>query len=189
MEPYAPWLTEAAALPIAFALVREDALLDLDILSRSGPAAHVLMVASGGCTAAALAAAPNIGRLHLVDSNPAQLALCRLKLHLLQTATPEERQALLGHLPCPADQRRGQLSAILETIGLAEESLGPPQFVAEVGPDNAGRYERLFTRLRDTLQVHKVDLDLLLRLRDPGEQARRAAPGTPLGRALDAAYD
>src|SRR5262245_59442416 len=97
MERQTAWLDEAATLPLAFALVREDALLDLDVLAGSGPEAHVIMVASGGCTAAALAAAPNIGRLHLVDPNPAQLALCRLKLRLLQTETPDTRQALLGH--------------------------------------------------------------------------------------------
>src|SRR5213078_2896892 len=93
MPQDADWLEEAAALPVAFALVREDPLLDLDVLARAGPTARVLLVASGGCTAAALAAAPNVARLHLVDPNPAQLALCRLKLRLLQTETPDTRQA------------------------------------------------------------------------------------------------
>ena len=189
MEPNAPWLADAAALPIAFALVREDALLDRDILSRLGPAARVSMVASGGCTAAFLAAAPNIGHLHLVDPNPAQLALCRLKLELLRTMPPAERLALLGHAPLEAEQRGRQLSALLRTLDLAEDCLGPPAFVAEVGPDNAGRYERLFARLREALRDHEEELDALLRLRDPAEQARRAAPETALGQALDAAYD
>lgn len=189
MEPNAAWLADAAALPIAFALVREDALLDRDILSRLGPAARVIMVASGGCTTALLAAMPNTGRLHLVDPNPAQLALCRLKLELLRTAPPALRAALLGHAPLLAEQRRRQLSAILRKLDLAEDCLGPPAFVAEVGPDNSGRYERLFARLRQALHNHERELDTLLRLRDPSEQARRAAPETPLGRALDEAYD
>lgn len=189
MEAHAAWLAEAAALPIAFALVREDALLDLDILSRCGPAAHVVLVASGGCTAAALAKAANVARLHLVDPNPAQLALCRLKLHLLRTAAPEERHALLGHSPLDADQRQRRLSAALARLGLPEDALGPPPLVAEVGPDNAGRYERLFARLREALCDCASELDALLRLRDPPEQARRAAPETSLGRALDVAYD
>src|SRR5262245_66036990 len=80
------WLDQAAALPIAFALVREDALLDVDVVEAVGRGERVLMVASGGCTAAALAALPNVAHLHLVDPNPAQLALCRLKLHLLERA-------------------------------------------------------------------------------------------------------
>src|SRR5205823_3522517 len=89
--PVPSMVTEAAALPVAFALVREDSLLDLEVLGRAGPGARVILIASGGCTAAALAASPNIGLLHLVDPNPAQLALCRLKLHLLRTAEPAAR--------------------------------------------------------------------------------------------------
>ena len=36
--------------------------------------------------------------LHLVDTNPAQIALARFKLHLLETAAPEERLALNGRV-------------------------------------------------------------------------------------------
>jgi S-adenosylmethionine-diacylglycerol 3-amino-3-carboxypropyl transferase len=188
MEPDPPWLAQAAALPIAFALVREDPLLDRDVLAPLVPKAQVIMVASGGCTAAVLAVA-NAGRLHLVDPNPAQLALCRLKLHLLQTTRPAQRLALLGHSPLDVESRRKALAEAVDTLGLDEDCLGPPDFVGEVGPDNAGRYERLFARLRQALADHDHDLDALLSLRDPVEQSRRAAPDTDLGRALDAAYD
>jgi Protein of unknown function (DUF3419) len=187
MEPH--WLEEAAALPVAFALVREDPLLDRAVLGRCGPAAHVIMVASGGCTAALLATAPNIGQLHLVDPNPSQLALARLKLDLLGTAAPADRLALLGHAPLPAEERRVRLAAILNRLGLAEDALGPLDLVARVGPDHAGRYERLFACLRDALREQDDEMDALLRLHDPEEQARRVAPGTGLGQALDETYD
>jgi S-adenosylmethionine-diacylglycerol 3-amino-3-carboxypropyl transferase len=187
--PQPDWLEQAAALPLAFALVREDSLLDLEVAALAGPTVRVIMVASGGCTAAALAASPNVAALHLVDPNPAQLALCQLKLHLLQTAVPAERLALLGHTPMPALQRRRQLSAALAAVGLSEGCMGPVERVAEFGPDHAGRYERLFARLRHALADHASEFDALLRLRDPAEQARRAAPSAPLGQALDAAYD
>lgn len=183
------WLHEAAALPVAFALVREDALLDVEVLARTGPPARVLMVASGGCTAAVLATLSNVTHLHLVDPNPAQLALARLKLHLLSTAAPDSRRTLLGHAPLAAEERRRLLAEALTALGLPETVLGPPEQIARLGPDHAGRYERLFARLRETLLPSDGELAALLELRDPAEQARRVSPGTPLGHALDAAYD
>jgi S-adenosylmethionine-diacylglycerol 3-amino-3-carboxypropyl transferase len=94
---FPPWVLQAAALPVAFAQVREDPLLDLWVVEQLGPDTRVMQIASGGCTAALLAAAPNIAWLHLVVADPAQHALTRLKLHLLQTGAPAERLALLGH--------------------------------------------------------------------------------------------
>src|SRR5436190_2186981 len=91
------WLDDASHMPIAFALVREDPELDRLVVQQKPEARRILMVASGGCTAAYLACLPRIEQIHLVDPNPAQLALARLKLHLLQTAKPEERKAILGH--------------------------------------------------------------------------------------------
>ncbi|MBI1916129.1 MAG: DUF3419 family protein [Planctomycetes bacterium] len=184
------WLEEAAALPLAFALVREDALLDLDVVNAVGRGERVLMVASGGCTAAALATLPNVAHLHLVDPNPAQLALCRLKLHLLATNRPEERLAVLGHSSVRGKRgRRGVLAGLLESLELPEDVFGPPDLVAALGPDHCGRYERLFARLREILLPWKDQLTELLQLGDPAEQARRVDPATPLGRALDEAYD
>jgi len=183
------WLEEAAALPVAFALVREDARLDVDVVHSIGAGARVLMVASGGCTAAALATLPNVAYLHLVDPNPAQLALCRLKLRLLATDEPAARLALLGHSSLSPEGRRDVLVQVLGLLGLAEDVFGPPDLVAALGPDHCGRYERLFARLREALQPCNDELAGLLKLRDPVEQARRVDPATPLGRALDVAYD
>jgi S-adenosylmethionine-diacylglycerol 3-amino-3-carboxypropyl transferase len=167
--------------------VREDAEIDLALAYSKGPDARVAMVASGGCTAAALALLP-LGHLHLVDPNPAQIALTHLKLALLKDFEPGERLSLLGHRPCPASKRRSILNRVLEQLGLDPYVLGPPELVFGVGPDGAGRYEMLFGKLREALSSEKHSLAELLTLTDTGEQTRRVAPGTPLGRALDGAF-
>ena len=120
-EALADWVATAAQLPIAFAQVREDPHLDLWLLERIGRDELCgIMIASGGCTAAALTASGRVSHLHLVDINPAQLALSRLKLHLLQYDKPSERAQLLGYDALPADERRLHLEAKLqEKIGRA----------------------------------------------------------------------
>jgi S-adenosylmethionine-diacylglycerol 3-amino-3-carboxypropyl transferase len=186
---FPPWVLQAATLPVAFAQVREDPLLDMWVVGQLSSKARVVVVASGGCTAALLAAAPNIAWLHLVDPNPAQLALSRLKLRLLETSAPADRLALLGHSALPAAERQTRLDAELGAQSLASDVLGPPAFVGGVGPDYAGRYECVFTELRKSLDDQTDALAELLRLSDPAEQERRVAPATPLGCRLDAALD
>ena len=67
--------------------------------------------------------------------------------------------------------------------------MGSLDFVAKAGPDHAGRYERVFAQLRESLGGHSCALAAVLRWRDPAEQARRVAPSTELGRALDESFD
>src|SRR5688572_5670546 len=86
----APWAQEAARWPLAFAQVREDPRLDLVVLRRLRAPADVIMIASGGDTAVCLGREP-LRSLTLVDANPAQLALSRLKMHLAGTASPAHR--------------------------------------------------------------------------------------------------
>jgi S-adenosylmethionine-diacylglycerol 3-amino-3-carboxypropyl transferase len=183
------WVLEATALPIAFAQVREDSLLDLWVIDRMVSDARVIMIASGGCTAALLAAAPNVARLRLVDPNPAQLALSRLKLRLLQTTDAATRLALLGHAAMSAAERQARLETELSALGLPADALGPMAYVAKRGPDHAGRYECVFAALRQALARQTDALEALLLLNDPAEQQRRVAPTTALGRSLDAALD
>ncbi|MDB6015631.1 MAG: hypothetical protein JWR19_120 [Pedosphaera sp.] len=185
----APWVLELARQPIAFAQVREDATLDQAIVARLDAGAEVLMVASGGCTAAALASAPQVARLHLVDPNPAQIALCRLKLRLLDTAGANQRLAILGHAVMPVAERQQYLIRELQALELPVDALGSIDLIAKLGPDQAGRYEGLFSKLREALAGVAVELTALLQLRDPAEQSRRADPATHLGRNLDAAFD
>jgi len=145
------------------------------------------MVASGGCTAAMLAASGKVASLHLVDPNPAQLALSRLKLKLLADADTPTRLALLGHAGMPREDRRKRLLEALDSLGLGADSLGPADLVAMAGPDYAGRYERLFLALRSALEEHAGEVKRFLRLSNPDEQRALVSPGAPLGQALDAA--
>lgn len=183
------WRRDAARFPIAFAQVREDPLLDRRVAGLRGGRARVLMVASGGCTAAALAAWGAAGELHLVDPNPAQMALARLKLALVAETSPAERLRLMGHEPLPSHERGRALEDRLRRLSLPADSLGPPDEVARLGPDHAGRYELLFAALRQALTGQREAIEDLLRLDDAREQARRAAPDTRLGAALDAAFE
>lgn len=185
----APWVHDAARLPVAFAQVREDALIDQWVVASLGGEARVMMIASGGCTAAALAASAHVSSLHLVDPNPAQLALTRLKLRLLQSTNGPVRRSILGHTAMRAKDRSALLAEELRALDLPADVLGPLDFVAEAGPDHAGRYERVFAQLRKALDPHSSALAAVLRSRDPAEQARRVAPDTDLGRALDESFD
>lgn len=183
------WLENAAALPVAFAQVREDALLDQAVVDGLGAEMRLIMVASGGCTAALLASMPQVRCLRLVDSNPAQLALTKLKLRLLSEPSAEKRLRLLGHLGMPTDARRQRLKSLFSEIGLAENVLGPISLVARLGPDQVGRYERVFAALRRALAPSQTELDSLLSLSDVGEQIPAAAPESSLGRRLDEALE
>ena len=173
---YPRWVADAEKLPIAFAQVREDALLDLAVVNSFEQPPRVAMVASGGCTAAALAASGKIDSLHLVDPNPAQLALSRLKLELLAADAPRSRAAILGHASMPAPLRKQALIERFDRIGLDARTLGPIEILTHSGADYAGRYEHVFLALRAALERTQPDLDTALRLPQPA-----------LGHALDAA--
>jgi len=185
----APWVPKIACRPIAFAQVREDASLDQWVVEQLNEGAEVLMIASGGCTAAALAGAPQVSRLHLIDLNPAQIALSRLKLRLLATAEAGERASVLGHSSMPVAERRLRLIVELQKLDLPLDALGPIDLVAELGPDQVGRYEGLFLKLREALSDAADEVTALLQLHDPDEQSRLVDGATHLGRTLDAAFD
>jgi len=85
--------------------------------------------------------------------------------------------------------RRTRIEAELRALDLPMDILGPPDFVAAFGPDQAGRYERVFAQLREALRGQSTALAAVVRLRDPAEQARRVAPTTELGHALDGSFD
>jgi S-adenosylmethionine-diacylglycerol 3-amino-3-carboxypropyl transferase len=169
----ADWLAAARAWPVAFAQVREDPLVDLALADRLSPDSSVLMVASGGCTAACLARHRAVKRVHLVDANPAQMALTRLKLHLLDRCTPEERMSLLGHAPMEADTRLSKLERCFDELGLGRDAIGAAPQVAHIGPDYAGRYEQLFVALQETIRSDPVlhcGMNDLLALNGAAEQ-------------------
>ena len=191
MEPDS-WAVEASTLPLAFAQVREDPRLDLEVLGTLGPRATVVMVASGGETAVELARRP-LARLDLVDMNPAQLGLTRLKLQLAQNESPDFVAALLGHAPMNPADRRAALQVHLGRAGVSLETLGPTDLLAEAGPDHTGRYEVTFAELRRHLAQAgdnvTSQLERVLNSADCRGAKRAVEPGTPLGEALDAAFD
>src|SRR5258708_16748547 len=145
----APWVPEITRRPVAFAQVREDAILDQEVVEKLDNGAQVLMVASGGCTAAALASVPKISRLHLVDPNASQIALSRLKLRLLASAGPTERLSILGHAPMPVAERRLCLTSELQALELPVDAMGPIDLLAKVGPDRVARYSALLCQFQD----------------------------------------
>ena len=52
------WVEATAKLPVAFARVREDSAIDVELLRSLNREARVVMIASGGETAAMLATPP-----------------------------------------------------------------------------------------------------------------------------------
>lgn len=182
------WVREAGELPLGYAQVREDPLQDLELVRALDRPVRVLLIASGGCTAAALAGEPAVRHLDLVDPNAHQLALSRLKLRLLRLPRLERMQ-ILGHASLPPEARWGLIETLLGELELPEHALGPADAVARLGPDYAGRYERTFAALRAELRDQQFDLRDLLELRDPVEQERRVRPHTLLGQALDRAFE
>ncbi|MCO8125135.1 BtaA family protein [Stieleria sp. TO1_6] len=182
------WIHVASKLPVAFAQVREDPWIDQEIVrSLAAARPRVLMVASGGETAALISTMP-LHSLQLVDINPSQLALTRLKLQLLTDATPIQRQRLLGHLTMDCDDRQQELARRLEVLGESGDVFGPLAWVSEIGPDHCGRYEILFAELRRRLLPVRDQVESLMLMDDPSQQAAFAAPETTLGRALDTAW-
>ncbi|MBN9417655.1 MAG: DUF3419 family protein [Candidatus Eremiobacteraeota bacterium] len=133
------WLEQAADLPVAFAVVREDPRLDLEVLDHLGGRPRVVMIASGGETALSLARRP-LGSLLLVDANAAQLELVRCKWRLAE-GDREVALGLLGHRPA---ERTGTFT----DWGLRDGRLGPFEEVCGWGLDYLGRYESVFRDLQ-----------------------------------------
>jgi len=192
-QPLPSWVANARDLPLAFAQVREDPRIDaalVQVLHADGVTeVDLLQIASGGCTAAVLAALPGVRLVHLVDPNPAQLALTRLKLASAQTLSSDERLRLFGHLPMEASKRADHLQRGLAALQMDTDALGPLAQIAELGPDQAGRYEQLFVALRHALQDAAPALQELLTCSDPAQQARIVAAGSALGIHLAGAFD
>jgi S-adenosylmethionine-diacylglycerol 3-amino-3-carboxypropyl transferase len=181
------WAQKVAAYPVAFSQVREDALGDLELVENQKGPLNILMVASGGCTAALLASNPKVRSLTLVDPNPAQIALARLKLELLANYDTDRRLQILGHRPWTG--REECLGALLAELGLDSEIFGPFSELTELGPDQIGRYEQVFARIRDKMATESALLDDLFQLTDRALQVQSLARGTALGESLERAFE
>ena len=81
--------------PIQFAVVREDPLIEAEVIRASG-AERMLLVGSGGCTALTLQTLfPNLA-LTLVDPNPAQSVLIKRSRNVGQRLEIYPHQRHLG---------------------------------------------------------------------------------------------
>ncbi len=154
------WARRAASLPLACAQVREDPRHDLELARRVSAGGTVVMIASGGETAACIGRLPL--RLVGVDMNPAQLALARVKWELAGMVPAEDAATLLGHLPMLAGERRRRMKSLLDALDLDEDVFGPPEWIAERGVDHGGRYEVCFAELRERLEPWRGELEAML---------------------------
>ncbi len=182
------WVQEARKSPVYFCQVREDALVDLAVARLLDKTLKVIMVASGGCTAAALAGTGLLSDLHMVDLNASQLALTKLKLDLLNRTNQEERLNILGYTKNKFTSNDYCLDTWLKENNLNHETFGDRDIINQLGLDFSGRYEQLFSQLRHALQAHQKDLDILLALDEPAQQINYI-DHTNLRNALKEAFD
>ncbi|MCY4143583.1 MAG: DUF3419 family protein [Gammaproteobacteria bacterium] len=164
------WIDQALELPIRFAQVREDPTLDMNVTRRAAATGRVLLVASGGCTACALATMPEVGELVLVDPNQAQINLAKVKLQLLRRCDMVERMQILGHAQMDVAERLRLCEQLIESGDVS--ALGPPETVAQRGLDFAGRYEAVFRAISDHMEVVGDDLSALLELSSVEQQKK-----------------
>lgn len=162
-------LAVAARLPVAFAQVKEDPLIDaaaLELATRHlDRPANVAMIASGGCTAAYLLTQPlKIANLTLIDANPAQLELSQKKINFLTTPPTSGETALhlLGHSQNLPDQATPAL-------------------------DYDGRFEHIFAIMRRHLDLAQTQD--LLQLYSPQAQRDWLSQNPDFSNRLLAALD
>ena len=165
------WVQAARELPVAFAQVREDPRLDVALLASLDQGAEVVMIASGGCTSAVLAHGRRAGSLTVVDGNPAQLQLARIK-HGLLGVDPAERRLVCGHDATPASVRLAAIDAYCVELGVDPAQFCPDPNRRARGLDHVGRYECLFDRLSQVLRGAGLDPLTLGFVRGPGNLAR-----------------
>lgn len=146
------WLEKAETFPLGFSQVREDSQIDVWLARQLPPKSKGIIIGSGGCTAAHLASTNIFSHLTLVDINPAQLDLAKLKIFLLENATQSERMELLGYTNLSAPERKERLLTLLEANAIDKNTFGDIDVVASIGLDYSGRYEMLFAALQEKLQ-------------------------------------
>ncbi len=166
VETSQDWLDTATDLPVRFAQVREDPLLDIETVRRSKSGCNALIIASGGCTVCALNTLGHIDEMVVVDPNPAQIVLTRLKLLIQDSVPPSHRAGLLGHEPMAKEERGTQLAQLATEYKLDLQSLGPLAVLASRGLDFIGRYEIVFGAVSRLLADDHEDISQLLMQND-----------------------
>lgn len=165
-------LASAREGPLLFGAVREDPLLEIEVL-RPAFAGRIALVASGGCTALSLLAS-GARQVVAVDLNPVQNHLVELKHAAVSTLGPHASVTFLGLGPATRASRLASYAALRGALGADAQRHWDerPALVAR-GAHHAGRSER-FIRLVATvlrLGVHgRARSARLLRARSLDEQ-------------------
>lgn len=142
-------------LPVNFSQVREDCLLDSEILQNINCQVNVLMIASGGDTLCYLAAHPKVKHIDAVDASTSQLNLTKIKLALLNFSQ-ENRLAILGHSEMSPEIRMQILTEICRENKIDISSLRAADLISMEGPDFCGRYEQLFKGIQKELELKGI---------------------------------
>lgn len=158
------WVNTALTLPVRFAQVREDPLLDLNVVRRLRPDCKILIIASGGCTVCALNTFNQIAEMVVVDPNPAQIVLSRLKLSMQRKVPIDNRAGLLGHTSLQPEIRSTRLTQLAEQENLELEALGPRSLIEKFGLDFIGRYEMVFWEIAQRLASDHDNIIGLLKI-------------------------
>ena len=146
------------------------------------------MIASGGCTAVFLAYMEKLRHLTLVDMNPAQIALCKLKFMLASNFDSHDRLTLLGHKILPARERQNFLQDAFQQLEYDPNILGSLDWVAEFGPDFVGRYELLFKRLQYVIDDEN-NVKKLLSFHDLAQQSQFMQSHASLDKKMHLAFE
>lgn len=181
---------QASSYPIAFSVVREDSSQDLEVIRRyfSEESVSMLMVASGGDTAALLSTQANLNDLTIVDPNLAQLELTKLKIGFL--GLPDHTiLELLGYSDMNPMKRKEILLGLMQALDIEKNRFGDIERMSLYGLDHIGRYESVFQELRRELEPYRNAIEKIFNFTDLQEQAAFTAPDTPFGQALDNAFD
>jgi S-adenosylmethionine-diacylglycerol 3-amino-3-carboxypropyl transferase len=161
--PISPPPDTTPAPELGFAQVREDPGCELAVVRRVaaelGRPLRTLVVASGGCTALALLARPEVASVDAVDPNPAQLHLVALRAAAATRLDAAAQLALLGadpsHDPARAALLYGQLRPHLAPATRAWWDARPAQLA--YGLNRAGRFETLFRELAAEFAARGLD--------------------------------
>ena len=146
------WAQESGHSAVAFAQVREDPALDAALIQ---PGDDVIMVASGGCTAAVLAADPHLGSLQLVDAN----ATAGTHYHEASAYGFHNGGAefLCGRSGTNTEQRLIGIHNLAQKVGVDCSDFAVSDTTLAMGLDYIGRYELQFAELRRQWQAHGID--------------------------------
>ncbi|MBA3816865.1 MAG: DUF3419 family protein [Parachlamydiaceae bacterium] len=180
----------AMANPIAFSVVREDSAQDLEVVQRyfSEELTSMLMVASGGDTAALLSTQAKLNDLTIVDPNLSQLQLTKLKMHFLGLPS-HTIQKLLGYRDMDPKKRKDIILGLMQALDIDRNQFGDIDQMASYGLDFIGRYEMVFKELRQKLEGHQSHIEQLFKFTNVKEQAAFVNSETSFGQALDRAFN